>query len=184
MDIFDQIEETFKKTYEGWIGATQFEGSGGRLRRLVSEMCWSRKAIEDDIKKSLQAVYPDPYNEMLVAKPINVWTFCPHHILPCNFKVYIGYIPNGRVLGLSKFARIAVACGKIPIMQEQYTRELSDVLWNNLQPKGLGIYVVGKHGCMGCRGINQELEIVTTNLKGYFLEDSKTREEFLSICRN
>lgn len=184
MDIFDEIEEMFKKAYEGWIGATQFEGSGDRLRRLVSEMCWSREAVGKDIEKSLQAVYPDPYNEMLVAKPINVWTFCPHHILPCNFKVYIGYIPNGRVLGLSKFARIAVACGKMPIMQEQYIRELSDVLWSRLQPKGLGIYVVGKHGCMGCRGINQELEIVTTNLKGDFLEDSKTREEFLSICRS
>lgn len=184
MDIFSEIEKLFKKGYADWEGGTQFDGSGERLRRLISEMCWPKKSVDEDVKKSLQSVFKDPYNEMLVTKAINVWTFCPHHILPCNFKVSIGYIPNGHVLGLSKFARIAVACGKMPIMQEQYTRELTEVFWTNLKPKGLGVYVVGKHGCMGCRGIHQELEIVTTNLKGDFLEDQKTREEFFSICRS
>jgi len=91
MDIFTQIEKMFKKGYEDWEGATQFDGSGERLRRLVFEMCWSRRAVIEDIEKSLQAVFQDPYKEMLVAKPINVWTFCPHHILPCNFKVCVGY---------------------------------------------------------------------------------------------
>jgi len=184
MDVFSTIEEMFRKGYSDWDGGTQFEGSGDRLRRLISEMCWSKKVVDAEIEKDLQAVFKDPYNEMLVVKGIDVWTFCPHHILPCNFNVSIGYIPNGKVLGLSKFARVAVACGKMPIMQEQYTRELSTILWDKLAPKGLGVYVIGRHGCMGCRGISQELGIVTSNLKGDFLEDQKTREEFLSICRS
>ena len=183
MDVYDQIELLFKKAYRDWEGGAQFNGSGDRLRRLVSEMCWTRKEADEEIEKCLKAVFPDPYNEMLTVKGISVWTFCPHHILPCNFRVSIGYIPNGQVLGLSKFARIAVATGKRPIMQEQYTRELSDVLDDNLRPAGLGVYVAGKHGCIGCRGVNQDLEVVTTNLRGDFLDDQKTREEFLSICR-
>lgn len=182
-DLFDQIEGAFKTKYSDWEGGTQFTGSGDRLRRLVDEMCWSRGDALSDIEKSLQAVFPDSYNEILVCKNINVWTLCPHHLLPCNFKVYIGYIPTGKVLGLSKFARVAVALGKMPIMQEQYTRELADILWTKLVPEGLGVYVIGKHGCMGCRGIGQELSIVTSTLKGALLDDHSTRGEFYSVCK-
>ena len=185
MDILEEIEKLFKNGYADWEGGEQFNGSGDRLRRLVSEMCWSKKDIDREIDKNFEAVFNDPYSEMLVCKNVNVWTLCPHHLLPCNFRVYIGYLPkSGKVLGLSKFARIAVTLAKKPIMQEQYTRELAGVFGSKLDPDGLGIYVIGKHGCMGCRGINQELEIVTSKLEGDFLEDHSTREEFLSICRS
>ena len=97
MDIFDEAEKMFKKVYADWDGATQFEGSGDRLRRLIQEMCWSKKAIEEEVEKCLEAVFKDAYNEMLVCKNINVWTLCPHHFLPCNFKVSIGYVPTGQV---------------------------------------------------------------------------------------
>lgn len=183
INLFEEIEDFFKEKYRNWNGKNQFNGSGKRLQRLVDEMCWSREDILKDIEKSLEAVFPDSYSEMLVCKDINVWTLCPHHLLPCNFKVYIGYIPTGQVLGLSKFARVAVALGKMPIMQEQYTRELADILWGKLAPEGLGVYVVGKHGCMGCRGISQELAIVTSTLKGSFLEDLGARREFYAICK-
>ena len=185
MDIFEEIEEYFKEKYQDWNGKVQFQGSGRRLQRLYDEMCWDKKDVLNEIDKDLEAVFPDEYSEMLVCKAVNVWTLCPHHLLPCNFKVYIGYIPTrGKVLGLSKFARVAVALGKMPTMQEQYTGDLANTLWKRLGPDGLGIYVVGKHGCMGCRGINQEIPIVTSTLKGSFLEDQSTREEFLSICRS
>jgi len=184
-NLFVVIENRFKEFYSDWEGGSQFRGSGERLRRLVSEMCWSKKDIDREIDKNFKSVFKDPYSEMLVCKDINVWTLCPHHLLPCNFKVYIGYLPKkGKVLGLSKFARIAVTLAKKPIMQEQYTRELADVFQSRLEPDGLGIYVIGKHGCMGCRGINQELEVVTSKLEGAFLNDQMAREEFLSICRS
>jgi GTP cyclohydrolase I len=178
VNIFKEIEDGFKILYRGWDGAEQFDGSGERLQRLVQEMCWPREVIEAEIQKCFKAVFKDPYDEMLTTKPINVWTFCPHHILPCNFKVHIGYIPKGQVLGLSKFARVAVTLGRCPIMQEQYSRELADILLKNLQPEGLGVYVLGKHGCMGCRGVNQDLEVTTAVLKGSFKTDSDVRREF------
>jgi len=177
-DIFTGVEEHFRELYSGWDGAEQFEGSGERLRRLVDEMCWPREKIMEEVNKCLKAVFKDPYDEMLVTKPIDVWTFCPHHILPCNFKVHIGYIPQGGVLGLSKFARIAVALGRCPIMQEQYSRELADILESRLSPEGLGVYVVGRHGCIGCRGVNQSLDISTAVLRGSFKTDQKVRDEF------
>ncbi len=185
--IFNQIEALFKERYKGWDGADQFEGSGERLRRLIDEMCWPMDKIEKEVSKCLKAVFDDKYDEMLVCGQqggeINVWTLCPHHILPCNLKVKIGYIPVGKVLGLSKFTRIATAYGKRPIMQEQYTRELADLFMGTLEPEGLGVYVTGKHGCMGCRGVNQEISIVTSTLRGSFKKDPMVREEFYSICR-
>ena len=182
-DIFQGFEQFYKDRYKNWSGKRQFKGSGERLRRLVDEMCWECDAIDFEVAKCLESVFKDPYNEMLVCKNVNVWALCPHHLLPCNFKVYVGYIPNGQVLGLSKFARVAVALAKRPIMQEQYTRELADTFEKNLKPDGLGIYVIGKHGCMGCRGVNQEIEIVTSILKGSLYEDAKAREEFYSVCK-
>lgn len=177
-NLFQEIEESFKKLYEGWDGAEQFTGSGERLERLFAEMCWSRTKIEEEASKCFKAVYPDSYDEMLVTKPINVWTFCPHHILSCNFKVHIGYIPKGKVLGLSKFARVAIILGRCPIMQEQYSRELADMLWVHLKPEGLGVYVLGKHGCIGCRGVSQDLDVTTAVLKGSFKLDGMVRQEF------
>lgn len=182
-DIFSRIELLFREKYKDWDGGEQFKGSGERLRRLIDEMCWSREEVEEEVEHCLKAVFDEPYNEMLTARPINVWTFCPHHILPCNFKVHIGYVPNGKVLGLSKFTRIAVARAKMPIMQEQYTRELADTLWEGLVPDGLGVYVIGKHGCMGCRGVNQEVDIITSTLKGSMYADSRARGEFFALCR-
>jgi len=184
MDIFGRIEELFKERYKDWDGVAQFDGSGERLRRLIGEMCWTQGRVLVELDKCFKAVFPDKYDEMLVSGPTSVWTLCPHHLLPVNLKVYIGYIPIGKVLGLSKFSRIAIAYGKLPIMQEQYTRELASVLWDRLNPEGVGVYVVGKHGCMGCRGVKQEdTEISTSTLKGSFKDDPIVREEFYNLCR-
>lgn len=183
-DLFGRIEELLQKRYEGWEGAKQFDGSGERLRRLVDEMCWPLERIDEELEKCFRAVYDEPYDEMLVSRHTNIWTLCPHHLLPCCFKVHIGYIPIGKVLGLSKFTRIALILAKRPIMQEQYTRGLADILMEKLEPEGVGVFVVGRHGCMGCRGVQQpNVEVVTSTLKGSFKDDPTVREEFYSIVR-
>ena len=180
--MFKEIEEFFKERYEGWEGVAQFEGLSRRFERLIEEMCWPISKVKGEVDGCFQAVFEDSYDEMLVCKDVSVWTLCPHHLLPCLFKVNIGYIPLGKVLGLSKFARVAVALGKTPIMQEQYTRDLADTFWNELKPEGLGVYVTGRHGCMGCRGVNQDIDVVTSTLRGSFMELG-VREEFYAICR-
>ena len=183
MSVFQEMEEFFKDRYKGWSGADQFVGTGDRLGRMVDELCWPPEEIEKGLKGCFNAVFPDPYDEMLVVGPTDVWTLCPHHLVPCNFQVHIGYIPNGRVLGLSKFSRVALLLGKKPIIQEAYSRELADILWTSLKPEGLGVWVVGTHGCMSVRGVKQKASVSTSILRGSFLEDPKVREEFFSIVR-
>lgn len=180
-NIFREIELQFKTRYKGWDGAEQFEGSGERLRRLVDEMCWTPDKIKIEEEKLFKAVYKEDFDEMLVSGPTSVWTFCPHHILPCNFKTWIGYIPNGYVLGLSKFSRVSVTLGRRPIMQETFSRELADSIMANLKPRGVGVFVVGTHGCIGCRGVNQSLEVSTTTLKGIFKTEKGVKEEFYNM---
>jgi len=184
MGAAKRMEKELSVRYEDWEGKVQFEGLSERLERMVDELFWPLPKIEEEVSKCLRATFTEDYSEMLVEGPILVWAFCPHHLLPCRFKVYIGYIPNGKVLGLSKFSRVAVVMGKRPIMQEQYSRELADTIWEGLGPEGLGIYVVGTHGCMLVRGVMQKDTSVSTSiLKGSFLEDSIVRQEFYSVCR-
>lgn len=178
-DIFDELEEFYKERYKGWEGAQQFDGTGNRLRKQVEELCWPIHIINQHLDDCFSAVFDDSYKEMLVVGPTSVWTLCPHHLVPCNFKVFIGYIPSGKVLGLSKFSRIAILVGKKPIMQEMYTRELADLLQERLNPGGVGVLVRGTHLCVEARGVQQDVEVVTSCLKGYFLDDSSTKSEFL-----
>lgn len=161
----------------------QFKGTAERLARMYTEFCWSPEEIESEIKKSFR-IFDNKFDEMLVVKDIRIWTLCPHHLLPCEFRVYIGYIPNGKVLGLSKFTRIADALARRPVMQEQYTTELADLLMDRLKPRGVGITIYGEHGCMTARGVKQHAEVVTSVVKGNFLSTGSIKAEFLAICRD
>ncbi len=184
--MYNRIEEFFKDRYKDWEGSGQFEGTGERIKRLIDEMCWTPSKIDEELDKCFEKRFEEAYSEMLVSSPTIVWTLCPHHILPCRFEVCIGYIPgkDRSVLGLSKFSRIAVILGKRPIMQETYTREVADVIEERLIPMGLGIWVIGRHGCMEVRGVQQEASVSTSVLRGEFMGDSKVREEFYSIARS
>ena len=177
-DLFFGLEEYFKERYSGWEGAEQFEGTGERLQRAYDELCWPIKEIEKQLEKCFEKVFNDGYSEMLVSGPNTVWTLCPHHLLPCKFLVTIGYIPTGKVLGLSKFTRVADILARRPIMQETYSRELADIIMARLLPEGVGVSVLGHHGCMGARGVKQEVPVTTAVLRGSFLNDTDVRAEW------
>lgn len=169
--------------YPGWGGTKQFKGTPARLVRMYEDFCWSQEKINEELRKQFR-VFPNSYDHMLVVKDISVWTLCPHHLLPCHFRVFIGYIPTGKVLGLSKFTRIAEILAKRPIMQEQYSTELASLLSEKLSPKGVAVYVVGQHGCMTARGVKQHSDVVTSVVRGDFLKEGPTRDEFFAICRS
>ena len=171
------------KTYKGWEGVSQFKNTPNRLVRMYSDFCWSPSRIKDELDKHFK-VYPNSYDEMLVTGPMEVWVLCPHHLLPVKLECWIGYVPDGGVLGLSKFARISRIMGKRPIMQEQYSTELTDELDRRLSPKGLGVVVVGTHGCMVSRGVEQDSKVVTSCLRGCILDKPQTREEFYSVVES
>jgi len=162
----------------------QFKDTPARLARMYSEFCWDPDIIEEEIGKQFR-VFDSNFDEMLVKKDVQIWTLCPHHLLPCEFRVYMGYIPDkGKVLGLSKLTRVATVLAKKPIMQEQYTTELANLFMDRLKPLGVGITVYGRHGCMMARGIRQNSEVVTSVMRGVFLKEGPTRSEFLAFCRD
>jgi len=172
-----------QEIYKDWIGVKQFGDTPNRLVRMYQEFCWTPDQIENELKDVFRT-FEQSYDEMLVTKPIEVWTLCPHHLLPCHFNVIIGYVPNGKVLGLSKFARVSDILARRPVMQEEYSNELADRFMEELKPEGVAVYVTGVHGCMTSRGVKQHSEVITSTLRGVFKVDAATRHEFLSICRS
>jgi len=181
-EVFTQIEEGLRKRYYKWDGQKQFEGTAARLLKVFEEMCRTPKSIDEELKTHFAAAYTDSYDELLVEGPIKVWTLCPHHLMPCKFSVHIGYIPDKRVLGLSKLTRVAVLLGKRPVIQEMYSKELARAILLHLKPKGVGVFVVGEHGCMRARGVGQDASVTTSVLSGT-MEHPERRAEFMSIVR-
>ena len=179
------LVDSLTTLYTTWPeGLRQFRGTAERIARMYSEFCWSNEEIEEEVNRQLR-VFDDRFDEMLVVKDLHLWTLCPHHLLPCELRVFVGYIPQEkRILGLSKFSRIAEVLAKRPILQERYTTELADLLMERLKPKGVGVTVYGTHGCMVARGVKQHSEVVTAVMRGVFLKEGPTRAEFLAYCRD
>ena len=167
--------------YEGWEGSEQFNGTTDRIARMYEDFCWTPRKIGEELEKQFHT-FKNGYDQMLVRGPITVWTLCPHHLLPVCLKCWIGYLPSGKVLGLSKFTRVAVILGKRPIMQEQYVNDLANILMEKLEPRGLGVYIEGVYGCMTSRGIHEDSIVTTDALRGEFLE-AAPRAEFFAMVR-
>jgi len=179
----DELVRELKSLYKDWDGSRQFIGTEHRLARLYDELCWSPRKISYELEKQVR-IFDHNYKEVLICKGMDVWVLCPHHLLPCHFKVTIGYAPiEGKVLGLSKFARIAKVMGKRPIMQEAYTQELATFLLKNLEPKGIAVYVEGSHDCMIARGVEQNSSVITKVMEGKYFNDRDNKAEFLATAK-
>lgn len=122
------------------------------------------------------------YNEMVLVKDIRVYSFCEHHLLPFFGKAHIAYIPDGYICGLSKLVRATRAFALRPQVQERLTDEIADFLEKKLKPKGVAVVMEMEHLCMSMRGVISPGHITTTSaLRGAFLKDLRTREEFLKL---
>ncbi len=122
----------------------------------------------------------EKYDEMIVVKDIEFYSTCEHHLIPFYGKVHVGYIPNGKIIGLSKIPRIVEIFSRRLQNQERLTFQIADALDKALQPKGVGVIIEGKHMCMMARGVEKQNTVVTTSsVKGLFKSNDKTRSEFL-----
>lgn len=133
--------------------------------------------------KSLMTVFDDEnYDEMIVVKNIEFYSFCEHHMLPFFGRAYIGYIPNGKIIGLSKIPRLVEIFARRLQNQERLTTQIATTLMEMLQPKGVAVVIEAKHFCMMARGVEKQMsEVSTSALKGLFKKDQSTRSEFLKL---
>ncbi len=132
-----------------------------------------------------QAHFDVDYDEMVVVTNIDFYSLCEHHMLPFFGVAHVGYIPKGKVVGLSKIPRIVDMFARRLQVQENMTQEIANVLNEHLRPDGVGVVVEGYHMCMMMRGVQkQKAKMITSSLIGSFKEDPKTRTEFLELIRS
>jgi GTP cyclohydrolase I len=177
----EKIEEAFKIIFQelGYdISDPDFQKTPYRVAKV-----WKEYANKADFSKHV-VIFPSKYNQMIVQRGFKVFSKCPHHAEPILYNCVIGIVPDKHVLGLSKIVRITESIAKRFVKQEDLTEDIADRFMELLNPKGVGIFLEGKHGCEICRGIKQfEIECVTTALRGCFLKEPETRAEFMKYIK-
>ena len=131
------------------------------------------------------AVFESSASEIILVKDIELYSLCEHHLLPFIGRAHVAYLPNGKVIGLSKVARIVDVFARRLQIQENLTTQIAESLMNCLQPSGVAVVVEAKHLCMMMRGVEKQNSVMKTScLLGTFKEDARTRSEFLSLLKD
>jgi GTP cyclohydrolase I len=148
----------------------------GSLRYLLSGYAKNLDALVNG------AIFDEQYSEMLVVRDIDVYSLCEHHLLPFFGKAHVAYVPEGRILGLSKIPRIVDMFARRLQVQERLTTQIAEALQTVLEPQGVGVVIEAVHLCMAMRGVEkQNSSAVTSSLTGCFRDDDKSRNEFLAL---
>src|SRR5512135_3201974 len=150
-----------------------------RVARMYAEVF---QGLLQDPRVHLQKLFTQKYDEMELIKDIRFVSFCEHHLLPFIGRVHVAYIPNGKVIGLSKIPRVVDVLSKRPQMQERLTEELADLLMKEQDVRGVAVVIEASHTCMTIRGVNKpDSSFVTSAMRGAFKEKMATRSEVMSL---
>jgi GTP cyclohydrolase IA len=153
-----------------------------RVSRALRELTDGYGVTAADIVAG--AVFDQDYDEMVLVKDIPFYSLCEHHMLPFFGSCHVGYLPKGRVVGLSKIPRIVVAFAHRLQLQERMTKEIAEALNEAVGPKGVGVVVEARHLCMEMRGVQKPGgQLITSCMLGTFRRDARTRAEFLDLVR-
>jgi GTP cyclohydrolase I len=165
----DPTREGLLKTPERVAKAMQFLTHGYQLN-------------PDDIMN--QAIFHEEYSEMVIVKDIEVYSMCEHHMLPFFGKAHVAYIPNGKIVGLSKIPRVVDAYARRLQVQERLTIEIRDCVQRTLNPKGVAVVLECSHMCMQMRGVQKQNSVTTSSaFTGLFLSNDSTRKEFINLVQ-
>ena len=154
-------------------------------QRTEQAMTYLTKGYQEDPEKILRgALFDVDYDEMVIVRDIEVFSLCEHHMLPFFGKVHVAYIPNGKVIGLSKIPRLVEVFARRLQVQERLTRQIADSIQEAIEPRGVGVVIEARHLCMMMRGVEkQHSSTVTSAMLGVFHEQN-TRTEFLSLVQS
>jgi GTP cyclohydrolase IA len=152
--------------------------------RVEKSMRWLTRGYHMSAEHVIgNALFEEEHNSMVLVKDIEMYSMCEHHMLPFFGKVHVAYIPDGRIVGLSKVARVVDVFARRLQVQERLTDEIAEAISETLAPQGVGVIVEAYHLCMMMRGVEkQNSKTITSAMRGVFLEDNKTREEFLRLA--
>jgi GTP cyclohydrolase I len=151
--------------------------------RVEKSMRWLTRGYGLSVQDAIgSAVFDEDHHNMVLVKDIEMYSMCEHHLLPFFGKVHVAYIPNGKIVGLSKLPRVVEVFARRLQVQERLTEQIARALMEVLEPQGVGVVIEASHLCMMMRGVEkQNSRTVTSAMKGVFLDDIGTREEFLRL---
>ena len=150
-----------------------------RVAKMYAEMF---EGLHQDPARHLKVTFPEDYDELVLVRDIPFTSMCEHHLLPFTGVAHVGYIPHGRVTGLSKLARVVEEVAKRPQVQERMTQTVADLIERELETSGVAVVVQAEHSCMGIRGVKKHgSSTITSALRGVFKTNQASRAEVLSL---
>jgi GTP cyclohydrolase I len=154
--------------------------------RVEGALRWLTQGYGQSVRDAVgDAVFEEAHQSMIMVRDIELYSLCEHHLLPFFGRAHVAYIPNGRIMGLSKVARIVDVFARRLQVQERMTDQIADAVMDVIRPHGVGVVIEAAHFCMMMRGVEkQNSRTVTSALRGIFRDDSKTRDEFLRLAHN
>ena len=154
--------------------------------RVAASLKWLTRGYERDARQVIgDAVFEETHSNMIMVRDIELYSLCEHHMLPFYGKAHVAYIPNGRIVGLSKLPRVVDVFSQRLQVQERLTEQIAEAICEVLEPLGVGVVIEAYHLCMMMRGVQkQNSKTITSALRGAFRDDPKTRDEFLHLAHN
>lgn len=179
---FSQILETLGDLGYPVDSDDNFADTSARAARAMLELIRPVAEIRAEVDQMLARTFQASYDEMVISKHNISFGVCPHHLLPVIYRISVAYLPGQRVLGISKLSRLTHLLSRRPVLQEDLTHELAEILYTRLETRGSAAYVEGLHMCMAARGIQaHEARVVTSAVRGVFRDQQATRQEFLDL---
>ena len=179
------MDQFFKKLIEQIGEDTTRDGLRATPLRAAKAFQYLTKGYKEDIKKVVNnAIFESDNDEMIIVKDIELYSLCEHHLLPFFGKCHVGYLPNGKIIGLSKIARIVDVFARRLQVQENLTKQIAGCIMDVTGAQGVGVVIEARHLCMMMRGVEKQNSLMKTScMLGLFRSDNSTRAEFLSLIR-
>ena len=182
----NRLEEYYRQIIEGVGEDLDREGLEKTPERAAKAMQYLTRGYTQTIDEVVNnAIFESDNDQMILVKDIELYSLCEHHMLPFIGKCHVAYIPTGKVIGLSKIARIVDMYARRLQIQENLTKQIADTLMDAIQPAGVGVIIEARHLCMMMRGVEKQNSKMTTSMMlGTFLNHDRTRSEFLRLVKD